>query len=114
MYLKLVMLVIFLVTARVPHAFSQAASAQTSSKQPPAKSQTYAREGISVEFGVTPISSEGKTVELMAGTEARVRFKILDVNLGKRLGNRNPAAGIDRRDSGQSMDPREFGEKITS
>jgi len=114
MYLKLVILVMFLLTARVPQVFAQAASAQTSSKQPPAKSQTYTREGISVEFGLTPISSEGQTVELMAGTEARVRFKILDVNAGKTLGNLRPAAWIDRRDSGQSIDPRECREKIQS
>ena len=114
MYLKLVMLVIFLVTAGVPQAFAQATSAQTRSKQPPAKSQIYTREGISVEFGLTPISSEGKTVELMAGTEARVRFKILDVSAGKTLGNLRPAAWIDRRDSGQSIDPRECREKIQS
>jgi len=114
MYLKLVMLVILLLTARLPQAFAQAALAQTSSKQSPAKPQTYTREGISVEFGVAPISAGEKTAEPMADTESRVRFKILEVNGGKTLGNLRPAAWIDRRDSGQSADPRECREKIQS
>jgi DNA-binding beta-propeller fold protein YncE len=114
MYLKLVILVMFLLTARLPQALAQAAPAQTASKQSSAKPQTYTREGISVEFGVAPISSEGKTAELMAGTESRVRFKVLDANAGKTLGNLRPAAWIDRRDSGQSADPRECREKIQS
>ena len=114
MSLNLVMLAIFLLTARLPQAFAQAAPAQTSSKQSSAKPQTYTREGISVEFGVAPISSDGKTAELLAGTESRVRFKILDVNAGKTLGNLRPAAWIDRRDSGQATDPRECREKIQS
>jgi YVTN family beta-propeller protein len=115
MYLKLVMLAIFFLAANLSQVFAQAIPAQTSSRQSSAKPQTYTREGISVEFSVAPISSSaGKAAELLAGTEARIRFKIVDANAGKAIGNLRPAAWIDRRDAGQAADPRECREKIQS
>lgn len=117
MYLKLVMLAILFLAGNFSQAYAQnkAKPAQTSSRPSSERPQIYAREGISVEFSVAPISSgEGKTTELRAGTEARVRFKIVDANVGKALGNLRPAAWIDQRDAGQSADPRECREKIQS
>lgn len=115
MYLKLAMLAIFFLAGNVPQAYAQAIPSQTSSRQSPAKPQTYAREGISVEFSVAPVSpGEGKTAELLAGTEATVRFKVVDANTGKALGNLRPAAWIDQRNAEQSTDPRECREKIQS
>jgi YVTN family beta-propeller protein len=75
--------------------------------------QTYTQEGVSVEFSVEPISAErGNTTGLLAGTEARVRFRIFDANGGKALSNLRPAAWIDRREAGRSTAARECREKI--
>jgi YVTN family beta-propeller protein len=77
--------------------------------------QKYTQEGISVEFSLAPISpSDGQAVQLLAGTEATVRFKVLDANSDKGLGNLRPAAWIDRRDAGQLADPRQCREKVQS
>lgn len=85
---------------------------QTSTSQSRAP-QTYTHEGVSIEFSIEPISAEsGKTTELLAGTEARVRFKIFDANGGKALSNLRPAAWIDQRVAGHNTDPKECREKI--
>ena len=75
--------------------------------------QTYSHEGVSVEFSIEPVSAEqGNATELLAGTEARVRFKIFDANGGKGLSNLRPAAWIDRREAGHSTAAKECREKI--
>ncbi len=113
--LRLLALAILLLAGNVPRVFAQAKPAQSSSQTSPAKPQTYTREGISVEFSVAPITSSASgTTEPMAGTEARIRFKIVDANAGKAIGNLRPAAWIDRREAGQTAGPRECREKIQS
>jgi len=73
-------------------------------------SQTYTQEGISVDFSV---AGQGKKGEPVAGTEATVRFKIVDAN-GRALSSLRPAAWIDRRAAGQITDARQCHEKIQS
>ena len=72
-------------------------------------SQTYKQEGVSVDFSVE--SAKGKVV---AGTEATVRFKVVDVNSGRALSSLRPTAWIDRRAPGQITDARQCREKIQS
>ncbi|HEV8482257.1 MAG TPA: cytochrome D1 domain-containing protein, partial [Blastocatellia bacterium] len=77
--------------------------------------QTYTREGVSVEFSIEPIvSGKVRPTELLADSEATVRFKVVDASGGKALGNLRPAAWIDRRDAVHSTDARECREKIQS
>jgi len=75
--------------------------------------QTYTHEGVSIEFSIEPLSSTRGTTakgttgnrrptELLAGTEATVRFKIFDTTGGKPLGNLRPVAWIDQRAAGKS------------
>lgn len=73
-------------------------------------SQTYTQGGISVDFSV---DGQGKKGEPVAGTEATVRFKIVDAN-GRALSSLRPAAWIDRRATGQITDARQCHEKIQS
>jgi YVTN family beta-propeller protein len=71
--------------------------------------QTFTQEGVSVEFNVE--SAKGKVT---AGTEATVRFKIVDTNSGKALSSLRPTAWIDHRAAGQITDARQCREKIQS
>ena len=77
--------------------------------------QRVTQEGVSVEFSANPVSTgSGKTAELLAGTQAVVRFRIADANGGKALTNLRPAVWIDVHDSGEASDSRRCREKIQS
>jgi DNA-binding beta-propeller fold protein YncE len=114
MWLKLMMLTILLLAGDFSHACGQdqtlpvQTSARTSSQAP----QTYTQEGVSVEFSITPLSSDRR--EVVAGTEATVRFTIRDANGGKALSNLRPAVWIDRRGAAEVRAARECREKIQS
>ena len=117
MWLKLMMLVIFFLAGNFSATCGQGQTlapqtgVMTSSGSP----QTYTQEGVSVEFSVDPISStRSKSAELVAGTEATVRFRIYETNGGKALSNLHPAVWIDRRRAGQVSEARECREKIQS
>jgi len=53
-------------------------------------------------------------MKLLAGTEARVRFKIVEATGGKAISNLRPAAWIDRREVAQTPNPRECREQVNS
>src|SRR6266850_8564831 len=92
---------------------SRIASPQNGSKG--SAPQTYTKEGIAVQFSIEPVASEkGKATELMAGTEATVKFRITEVNGGNALNNLRPAAWIDRREADQAPDARACREKVQS
>ncbi|HVQ38835.1 MAG TPA: cytochrome D1 domain-containing protein, partial [Pyrinomonadaceae bacterium] len=70
-------------------------------------------DGISVEFSIDPISAEKRDRnELLAGTEAQIRFKIVEVTGGKSIRTVRPAAWIDRRISAQAPNATECREKV--
>lgn len=78
-------------------------------------SQTFTQEGVSVDFSVeSNVPGKGKKGEVMAGTEATVRFRIVDVNTGRAITSLRPTAWIDRRTAGQITDARHCREKIQS
>ena len=85
------------------------ASLNGHAQQKPDTSQTFTQEGVSVDFSVE--SAKGKVT---AGTEATVRFKVVDVNSGRALSSLRPTAWIDRRTTGQITDARQCREKIQS
>ena len=88
---------------------------QTVSAVSPRALQTYTRQGVSIEFSIEPLASgQRNSAELLAGTEARVEFKILDANGGETLSNLRPSAWIDQRLSAQTPDARECREKVQS
>jgi YVTN family beta-propeller protein len=88
---------------------------QASSSESPRTSQATTQEGISVELNIEPLAPrKSKTSELMAGTEATVRFKIVEANEGKPVTNLRPAAWIAKRGAGHRTDARECREKIQS
>lgn len=92
--------------------------AQDGSKPMPSPNQTRApqvrnADGISVEFSVEPISSEPRgRHELLAGTEAQIRFKIVEATGRKAISNVRPAAWIDRRTTTQTPTATECREKV--
>jgi YVTN family beta-propeller protein len=93
----------------------EAQPSQTSSENSLRTSRTYTREGVSVAFSIEPlVVLPGEPVELLAGTEARVRFIVLDANGGNPLSNLRPAAWIDQREAGQAADAKVCREKIQS
>lgn len=114
MRLKLMTLAILLVAGNFSYACGQDQTplAQTSVRTSSQAPQIYTQEGISVEFSITPISPARR--ELVAGTEATVRFRIHDANGGKALSNLRPAVWIDRRGAEQIRPSRECREKIQS
>ena len=56
----------------------------------------------------------GRATELLAGTEATIRFKIVDTNGGKPLNNLRPVAWIDQRAAGKAPDAKDCREKVRS
>lgn len=75
--------------------------------------QKIVREGIAIEFTVTPLKPEkGATAALPEGTEASVRFKITDTNTGQPVTNIRPAAWIDSREGVSVPDARQCRERI--
>ena len=106
--LGLVVVLVLLLTLSPSQAYSQQESRGQSGVP-----QRYTSEGVAVEFSMEPIAS-GKASELLEGTEATVRFKIIDNNAGKALTNLRPAAWIDLREKEAPLDARECREKVQS
>src|ERR1700682_6486886 len=59
-------------------------------------------------------AGKGSATELLAGTEATVRFRIIDTNGGKPLTNLRPVAWIDRRATGKTIEAKDCREKVQS
>lgn len=117
MHLRLVILIISIFAGEFPQAYAQDKSKitapQTGSEESSRALQTYTREGVSVLFNIEPISSgKGKSTQLLAGTDATVRFTIVDEKGAKPLGNLRPTAWIDQREGTQAPDARECREKV--
>ena len=115
---RLAVFTILLLVGEHSHVYAQQQSQTTVSQTGSADSsrtpRTYTQEGISVEFSLEPLTLEqGNPTEWLAGTDARVRFTILDANGGKALSNLRPAAWIDRREA-SATDARACREKIQS
>lgn len=116
-YLNVVTLVILFSFGESSSLSAQDASKtlgrQTGAEESSRARQSYTREGVSVEFNIEPISSEkGKPAELLAGTDATVRFTIVDEKDGKALSSLRPTAWIDQRKAGQAPDARQCREKV--
>ncbi len=77
--------------------------------------QRFTQEGVSVEFSASPVSTgSSESAQLVAGTQAVMRFRIADANGGKALTNLRPAVWIDVHDLGKASDGRRCREKIQS
>ncbi|MDT7540221.1 MAG: hypothetical protein QOE33_125 [Acidobacteriota bacterium] len=117
--LRLIILVVFCLAGELSQVDAQDSGTSVPPRSNSGESarapQTYTREGVSVEFSIEPISSEkGKPAQLLAGTDATVRFKIADANAGKAISNLHPIAWIDRREGQQPAGIRECREKVQS
>lgn len=117
--LRLLILLTLLLAGNMPPVDAQdnrkPAPSQSSSSAPPAASQSNKQEGISVEFSVEPLGPrKSNATGLLSGTEATLRFKIVDDNGGKPITNLRPAAWIAQRDAGHRTDTGECREKIQS
>jgi YVTN family beta-propeller protein len=108
---------VFLVAGQLQ---TRTVAAEMSSAESSRAPQTYTREGVSVEFRMEPLSSgrgttgTGTTTELLAGTEATVRFKITDTTGNKPLTNLRPIAWIDQSATGKAPDAKVCREKVQS
>ena len=91
-------------------------SGQTPATAPPQTgpaSRAYVQNGLSIECSIDQLSPrKNNTTNLLAGTEAIVRIRIVDANEGKPVSNLHPSAWIDRRDGEQITDARGCREKI--
>jgi YVTN family beta-propeller protein len=87
---------------------NQVANKQVASK-PPAP-QNYSGPEASIEFTVAPANSNSPG--LMAGTDAVVRFKIVETKTGKPLTSLRPSAWLDLRDGPQLLTATECREKV--
>jgi DNA-binding beta-propeller fold protein YncE len=85
-----------------------AVSAQT--KNSPQKME---REGVEVEFTITPVDESGKPSEVMEAKEATVRFTIKDKATKTPLSGVKPSVWLAQRDGSES-DPKECREKVQS
>jgi YVTN family beta-propeller protein len=116
MYFKLMLLATILLTGNLSPAVSQnqGPASEAAAKGSSGTPQTYTHEGISIEFSIDPIrSTKDNSSQLLAGTEATVRFKIYDAGRAN-LSNLRPAVWIDRRSAEQATGARECREKIQS
>jgi DNA-binding beta-propeller fold protein YncE len=116
-YTRMVILIILFLLGEFPQVCAQNKSPTppTASAESSRAPQTYTRQGASVEFSIEPLATgQRKSAELLAGTEARVQFKILDTNGGQILSNLRPTAWLDQRESARTPDARECREKIQS
>jgi YVTN family beta-propeller protein len=103
------MILLSLLAACAAPIYAQQEGGSDQSRPP----QRHTREGVTVEFTAEP-AARGKASELLAGTEATVRFKITDSTAGKPLANLRPAGWIDLRKAGKSPDAKECREKVQS
>ncbi len=109
---------LLIVIALLLASAGSAVNAQDKSKPnlPPERVRTpqvYNSDGISVEFNVESVAPEQRVPnELLAGTEAQVRFKIVETTGRQSLRNIRPVAWIDRRTGAQTPNAKECREKI--
>jgi len=105
MFLRLLSIFALLLTVLVTRT---AAQAPVSSPTP---SQLFNEQGISIEFRVSPIRRDGKTVSgVKAGEEATVNFKI--TSGATPLTSLRPVVWIDQRHGIQRPAPKECREKV--
>ena len=96
----------------------QWALAQTQDRNKPAPpqggpAQVYNSEGVSIEFRVEPLSPEKRNgPALLAGTDAKIHFKIVEATGRKAITNLRPAAWIDRREVAETPNAKECREKV--
>lgn len=74
--------------------------------------QKIVREGIAVEFTITPVGRE-KTADPLEGDYAEIKFKVTDTNTGAAMTGMRPASWMDIRSS-QNTDERQCRQKIQS
>ena len=103
MFLSFFIIIVLVLVAAVPQALAQGRDKSISTPdlagQAPRVPQTYTSEGFSIEFSVEPVSADKRErKELLAGTEATLRFKIVEATGKKAVSNLRPAAWIDRRE----------------
>jgi YVTN family beta-propeller protein len=91
-------------------AIVSAQGKQVGSKLP--APQTYSGPDASIEFIVAP-AAQSSSPGLMAGTEAVVRFKIIDTKTGKPLSNLRPSTWLDLRDTPELLTATECRNKVS-
>ncbi|HYH84016.1 MAG TPA: hypothetical protein VEX60_00950, partial [Pyrinomonadaceae bacterium] len=102
-------------TARAQEG-SSAQPAQTPGaavEQRPRGPQSVVKDGIKVEFDIEPLAAGDKT-SVMAGEEARVRFRLSDAAKGTPLTGVRPAAWMSLRETPGPADAAQCREKIQS
>src|SRR6266850_151812 len=114
MRIKLLAFIILLLVPGGSPAQAQSKSKPTSPQSRPARpSQIYNSEGISVEFTVEPLLIEKReSHQLLAGTDARIHFKIVEATGRKAINNLRPAAWIDRREAAETPTTKACREKV--
>ena len=118
-YPNLIILTTLFLAAASPQVYAQAKSnakpPQPGMEETARELQTYTKDGVSVQFSIEPLASEkGKPFQFLAGTEARIVFRILDASEEKTLSNLHPVAWVDHREAGQTTNARQCREKIQS
>jgi DNA-binding beta-propeller fold protein YncE len=74
--------------------------------------QSVTREGLTVEFSLTPVRAGARdSTTIREGEDVRFRFKVTDGN-GAPLSRVNPAAWLDREDESRGSDPSAASRKV--
>jgi YVTN family beta-propeller protein len=77
--------------------------------------QKFAKEGIAIEFFVTPIETEkSKDQRLLAGADAQVTFRVTDAHTGQPVSGLRPTAWINARAFNHAPNEAECRDKISS
>lgn len=115
MHIKLLTFIVLLLVPAGSTTTAQEKSQPTSPQgnQLARPSQIYKSEGVSVGFRIEPITAEKlDRNELLADTDARIHFKIVEATGGKGINKLRPAAWIDRRDAAEAPNTKECREKV--
>lgn len=98
-----------------PLVKDKASSGDATQKKADGESNKIVREGIAVEFNVSPVARDGRAAaELIEGEDARVEFKITDTTANRPVTTLRPAAWMDFKHGNQAGDAKGCREKIQS
>src|SRR5581483_1586727 len=75
-------------------------------------SQKFEKEGIRIDFSITPLGAGGKDAQLMAGADAQVTFRITDAHTAQPVSGLRPRAWISARAYAHAPNEAECRDKI--
>jgi YVTN family beta-propeller protein len=102
--------------SKTPAAPTQTTAAKTVEPVVASGPQKIVREGIAVEFNLSPVAAgrKEKPAELMEGADASVAFKVTDTTTGTPVTGLNLSAWMSLRESGATSDEKACKDRVQS